>query len=93
MRSQASVRSCVRWEWGSISTAIVAASGYDLVTSISAAATTLGNVGPGLGAIGPSDHFAHFPAHVKLTLSAAMLAGRLEIFTLLVLFHPVFWRR
>jgi trk system potassium uptake protein TrkH len=72
---------------------IVAASGYDLITSLSAAATTLGNVGPGLGAIGPYDHFAHFPAHVKLTLSAAMLAGRLELFTILILFHPMFWRR
>lgn len=72
---------------------IVAASGYDLITSISAAATTLGNVGPGLGEIGPTNNFAHFPGHVKLVLSAAMIAGRLEIFTILIVFHPVFWRR
>jgi trk system potassium uptake protein TrkH len=73
--------------------AIVAAAGYDLVTSLSTAVTTLGNVGPGLGEIGPFDSFAHFPPLVKLTLAGAMLAGRLEIFTILVLFHPVFWRR
>jgi trk system potassium uptake protein TrkH len=72
---------------------IVAGAGYDVLTSISAALTTVGNVGPGLGEIGPNDHFAHFPTHVKFTLSAAMIAGRLEIFTVLVLFHPDFWRR
>jgi len=76
-----------------VAAGIVAASGYDLVTSIAAAATTLGNVGPGLGQIGPTETFAHFPGHVKLVLSAAMLAGRLEIFTILIVFHPVFWRR
>jgi trk system potassium uptake protein TrkH len=72
---------------------IVAASGYDLITSLTAAATTLGNVGPGLGEIGPTNTFAHFPGHVKLVLSGAMIAGRLEIFTILIVFHPVFWRR
>jgi len=53
----------------------------------------VGNVGPGLGDIGPFDNFAHFPSFVKLTLSAAMIAGRLELFTILILFHPDFWRR
>jgi trk system potassium uptake protein TrkH len=72
---------------------IVAAAGYDLVTSISASATALGNVGPGLGDVGPYDTFGHFPGAVKLALSAAMLAGRLELFTVLVILHPVFWRR
>jgi trk system potassium uptake protein TrkH len=73
--------------------AVVAASGYDLLTAMTAAATTLSNVGPGLGEIGPSDHFAHFPSHVKLVLSGAMIAGRLELFTILIVFHPGFWRR
>ena len=73
--------------------AVVAAAGYDLVTALSSAITTLGNVGPGLGEIGPHDNFAHFPPLVKLTLSGAMIAGRLELFTILVLFHPEFWRR
>jgi trk system potassium uptake protein TrkH len=72
---------------------VVAGAGYDILTSISAALTSVGNVGPGLGEIGPSDNFAHFPTYVKLTLSVAMIAGRLEILTVLVLFHPNFWRR
>jgi trk system potassium uptake protein TrkH len=76
-----------------IAAVAVGSAGYDLVTCISAALTSVGNVGPGLGAIGPTDHFAHFPGHVKAVLAFAMIAGRLEIFTLLVLFSPGFWRR
>jgi trk system potassium uptake protein TrkH len=72
---------------------LMAASGYDLLTAISGALTSVGNVGPGLGAIGPYDHFAHFSAGVKIALSFCMLAGRLELFTLLVLLSPSFWRR
>ncbi|MGH0034783.1 MAG: TrkH family potassium uptake protein [Myxococcota bacterium] len=72
---------------------VVAAAGYDPLTALSAALTAVGNVGPGLGEIGPTENFAHFPAGVKLLLSACMLAGRLELFTLLVLFTPGFWRR
>ena len=52
-----------------------------------------GALGPGLGAVGPSENFAHFPGYVKMVLSLAMIAGRLEIFTVLVLFFPRFWRR
>lgn len=73
--------------------AIVAAVGYDLETAASAALTTVGNVGPGISEIGPFDNFAHFPGGVKLVLCVAMIAGRLELFTVLVLFHPDFWRR
>jgi trk system potassium uptake protein TrkH len=73
-------------------TGIVTAHGYDLVTSFSAALTTLGNVGPGLGDIGAYDTFSHFPPAVKLTLSAAMLVGRLEIFTVFALLSRRFWR-
>jgi trk system potassium uptake protein TrkH len=76
-----------------LATALVAGFGYDLVTSVSAVLTTLGNVGPGLGQVGPFDNFSHFPAPLKLLLSTCMLAGRLEIFTFLVLLHPSFWRR
>ena len=72
---------------------VVAAAGYDIVTSLSAALVSVGNVGPGLGAIGPFDNFAHFPSAVKLTLCFAMIAGRLELFTILILFHRDFWRR
>jgi trk system potassium uptake protein TrkH len=71
----------------------LAAAGYDLQTALSGAITSLGNVGPGLGEIGPYDHFAHFPGTLKLGLVFCMLAGRLEIFTVLVLLTPAFWRR
>lgn len=73
--------------------AIVAQAGYDLVTAASASLTALGNVGPGLGQVGPFDNFSHMPAHVKLVLAFCMLAGRLEVFTFLVLLQPSFWRR
>lgn len=71
----------------------ITAFGYDLVTALSAALTAIGNVGPGLGAVGAYDNFAHFPAAIKLLLAFCMLAGRLEVFTLLVLLLPSFWRR
>lgn len=73
--------------------AVVAQAGYDLVTAASASLTALGNVGPGLGQVGPFDNFSHMPAHVKMVLSFSMLAGRLEVFTFLVLLQPGFWRR
>ena len=76
-----------------IAGAIIAAFGYDLVTSMSAALTAIGNVGPGLGGVGPTDNFAHFPTAVKSVLSFCMIAGRLEIFTVLVILEPHFWRR
>jgi len=73
--------------------AVVAAHGYDLLTAISAGMTSIGNVGPGLGAIGAYDNFAHFPGLVKIVLAGCMLFGRLEIFTLLALLSREFWRR
>ncbi len=78
---------------GTFCAAIVAFAGYDLVTAISTSLTALGNVGPGLGDIGPTHHFAHFPSYVKFALCFEMIAGRLEIFTLLVIFQPEFWFR
>ncbi len=76
-----------------VATAVVAFAGYDLVTAVSAALTAVGNVGPALGEVGPTDNFGHFPGYVKLTLCFCMLAGRLELFTILVLLLPGFWRR
>ena len=76
-----------------VAATVVAAYGYDVVTAVTAALTAIGNVGPGLGAIGPTETFAHFPSAVKLTLAFCMIAGRLEVFTVLVLFEPHFWRR
>lgn len=67
--------------------------GLDFMSSLSGAASALSNVGPGLGdVIGPTGNYAGLDAPAKWILSFAMLAGRLEIFTLLVLFTPVFWR-
>ena len=77
----------------SVAAAVVASGGYDVETSFTAALTAIGNVGPGLGAIGPTENFSHLPAYVKLTLSFCMIAGRLEIFTIIVLFEPHFWKR
>ena len=65
----------------------------DLVTAFSTAAATLTNVGPALGSAGPSDTYAHFPDGAKLIYCFAMLLGRLEMLTLLILFMPSFWRR
>lgn len=67
--------------------------GLDLVTALSASATALCNVGPGLGdIIGPAGNFAALPDMAKWTLTVLMLLGRLELFALLVLFDPYFWR-
>jgi len=67
--------------------------GLDFVTATSGAATAISNVGPGLGhVIGPSGTFAALPDSAKWLLSAGMLLGRLELFTVLVLLAPSFWR-
>ncbi len=66
--------------------------GLDFLTAIGATATSLGNVGPGLGEVGPVDSFAWLPQSVKWILAFLMLLGRLELFTILVLFSPYFWK-
>ncbi len=72
----------------------LAACGLDIVTSTSAAAQALGNVGPGLGQIvGPAGNYATLPVAAKWLLATGMLLGRLELLTILVLFTPQFWRR
>ncbi len=72
---------------------VLAYAGSDLITAFSAALSALGNVGPGLGEVGPGRHFGDFPTYAKLTLAFCMIAGRLEIFAVLVLLTPAFWRR
>ncbi len=64
----------------------------DLVTALSATASTLGNVGPGLGEVGPYDDYAELPQAAKWLLSACMLLGRLEFSALLVMCLPAFWK-
>ena len=75
-------------------TALLSLTGLDLITSISAAATSISNVGPGLGNIvGPNGNFSSLSDNSKWVLSFAMILGRLELFAILVLFIPSFWRK
>lgn len=64
----------------------------DFETSMGAVATSLGNIGPGLGTVGPAESFSHIHPAGKWFLSFLMLLGRLELFTILVLFSPAFWK-
>lgn len=66
--------------------------GLELDTSIGAVAACLGNIGPGIGTVGPVDNYSHLPAVGKWILSFLMMVGRLEIYTVLVIFLPRFWR-
>ena len=73
---------------------LLSVSGVDMMTAVSASASTISNVGPGLGeVIGPSGNYAGLGVGVKWILCVAMLLGRLELFTILVMFSPAFWRR
>lgn len=72
---------------------IMASMGVDLETALGSVATSLGNIGPGLGSVGPVDNFAHIPLVGKWFLAFLMLLGRLELFTVLMLFTPYFWRK
>lgn len=76
-----------------IATCMMAALGLDLISAASATIATLGNIGPGLGTVGPHDSYAHVPTLGKFILSACMLLGRLELYTVLVLFSPELWRK
>ena len=74
-------------------TALLSLTGLDFITSISGAATSISNVGPGLGSIiGPNGNFSTLPDASKWILSFGMILGRLELFAVLVLFLPSFWR-
>ncbi|RMF20029.1 MAG: potassium transporter, partial [Gammaproteobacteria bacterium] len=70
---------------------VLLALGLDQVTAWSSVAATLNNLGPGLGEV--AAHYGNIPDAAKWVLSFAMILGRLEVFTLLVLFTPAFWRR
>ena len=72
---------------------LLSISGLDFITSISGAASAISNVGPGLGdIIGPKGNYKDIPDLSKWVLSAGMLLGRLELFAVLVLFFPSYWR-
>ena len=75
-------------------TALLSISGLDFVTAISGAATSISNVGPGIGEnIGPNGNFSQLSSSSKWILSLGMIMGRLEIFAILILFIPSFWRK
>ena len=74
--------------------ALLSLSGLDFVTAVSGAATSISNVGPGLGdIIGPNGNFSQLPVISKWILSVGMILGRLELFAILVLFLPSFWQK
>ena len=75
-----------------IGTLILVLTGIDPVTSASAVAASIGNVGPGLGTVGPMSNYAHFSDFIKVVLSLIMIVGRLEIYTVFILFTRSFWK-
>ena len=76
-----------------ITTLVVATANADIETSLTTALVTVGNIGPGFGDIGPTENYHFYPAYVKWVLSLAMMAGRLELFTVFALLTPQFWKR
>ena len=70
-----------------------AASGVDVLTSFTTALTAVGNIGPGFGLIGPTDNFGFFTDGVKWWLCFAMIAGRLELYTMLLFLFPDYWKK
>ncbi len=67
--------------------------GIDLTTSLTAVAASIGNIGPGLGSVGPTENYAHLPQAAKTVLILCMLLGRLEVYTVFILFVPEFWKK
>ena len=76
-----------------VCTVLLAGLGVDFVTAISAVASTIGNIGPGLGLVGPVDNYAQIPYLGKWLLIWCMLLGRLEVYTVIILLVPEFWRK
>lgn len=76
-----------------VGAAVVAACGYDLPTAASASVSALGNIGPGLAEVGPSQNWAHLPIPAKWCMSVLMMIGRLEVYSVLILFTPWLWQR
>ena len=74
-------------------TLVTAAAGYDIYTSFSAALCITGNIGTGFGALGPGQSYSTFPGYLKLFYSLVMITGRLELWTVFVLFTPEYWKR
>lgn len=77
----------------STSSIILTATGLDIVSSMSAVASSMANIGPGLNTVGPMDNYAHLTDFAKWVLNACMVLGRLEIYTVFVLFSSAFWKK
>jgi trk system potassium uptake protein TrkH len=75
------------------SSVLMAGMGLDFTTAITSVAAAIGNIGPGLGTVGPVDNYAHIPYLGKWVLLGCMLLGRLEIYTVIILVVPEFWRK
>ena len=76
-----------------LSAFLVAIDGNDIVTTVTSVIACIGNIGPGLGKVGPAGNFADFSTFSKLVLCFDMLAGRLELIPMLMLFSPYAWSR
>lgn len=76
-----------------ISLLLVSLDGFDMVSNFTAVAATINNIGPGLGIVGPMGNFADYSVLSKIVFSLTMLFGRLEIYPMLILFAPTFWKR
>ena len=74
-----------------VAAVLITLDGYDMTTAITASASLIGNIGPGFNAVGPVMNYSIFSPSIKILLSFLMIAGRLEIFTLLMLLSPRFW--
>ncbi len=73
-------------------TVILAATGIDFMSSLGATASAMGNIGPGLGSVGPAETYAHLHPVAKMTLTICMIMGRLELFTIMIILSRGFWR-
>ncbi len=72
---------------------IMAGLGLDIDSAMGSVIASLGNIGPGIGSVGPMDNFSHIPSFGKWFLSFLMMLGRLELFTVIIIFSPVFWKK
>jgi trk system potassium uptake protein TrkH len=72
---------------------IISLDGFDFTSNFTAVAATINNIGPGLGAVGPTCNFSGYSFTSKIVFSLIMLIGRLEVFPMLILFSPYTWKK
>jgi trk system potassium uptake protein TrkH len=72
---------------------VMALLGLDFESAFGSVAAAIGNIGPGLGSVGPTDNYAHIPPLGKWVLSFMMLVGRLEIYPVIIMLTPAFWKK